>query len=1159
MTNINDMKDNKELRIAYCPPATKNGRVLLDKDGNAVRPSTGHKFNIMSLYDLLFNAHPLSKMSPTAVKGSEGEIYAYLAPCLGIEKARQQKNNYSDGLLFIDIDHLPKNDIETIFNAFDDICKGLPNVLTCFYSNSYNNPNKQYSGLHFIVKGADKVLEETEYKELNTMMSGVLAWSIYDACGVDVRPSLMIFDGKVESCGLDTHSKNIVQRFYLNYSPVRWNDNCQSYKIHFDTEFMEGWFNEKLNDLEVEIKSNPSLYGMTSDTDIRQSINKLRWFKKVSDIKITSCKVNSIDTTEWKSLYETEPDKCRFNYLSYDNRYKIANFLQAKTDWSEDDMVRFIFALCGAKDRRDGDAALINGIRQNVMAGRHWRENGENYPSNYAAYVVRLLEQVGININAEIEKVYQPIDYKCDSDFEYAWELMKDYKPVRKPAVDVFRINLKADEYLTDYKYEITEKIYQHRMTYLVADCMVGKTTFGLNMKSDYGLFNSDDFVAHFHGDTIDLCVPYNSVARNKAKGKSVKRVKTAKISDFSLDKRNVFIWNTIMPLYEQYFKLSMVKRLVLFFDESQKIVTDDYRWKTVFEMFKVLPNMYTHFVFMTGTPAGELEYLKQYFPDFSVIKVNKEIDYNRECKILKYKKFGLGDMIKIIEDVVTDGRLPLIYANAKNSQWKLAIKKINAKRIEDGLKPLRVCTYDRPNAEKLTEVDEKKSIKNYDVVIATKYCSVGIDFIKDDKRMRTAIIDYANEIDCTFHDIWQFTLRNRDQDTITKIIAIDNDMFINKLYNYWYYVMLCGEMAKMHTHVSKRPELLTDMDIHNFDFIQEVFQLRKFGQLVDGKHKDNYFTDERNVKLLATYYLYVKIFSNINIIKHMLQRRGVSVSEIDMEHIVEKIDYTDKKTIYKGFIDNFKEISAINAAKGQYDECSYQIDINDRTKPALYIEDNMIHSVNKHYTDWLIGQFAGKDEWLPILQEQEYITKETFASYRRMIMIACRISNKEIDYIKRHAPVMNEDDIEKKAVELVEKHYIEILENETDKWKKAIISDVIEDYKKIIRFMVDNIEFIEEIKKATSDGQKLSACHKMQIVIKQKQNEQARKKMSTASKKAHYKPITVRWVKNNRIETYDSQDELAEKLGVKKQNLMRSLTNPNSKVGRMVQLVEME
>lgn len=106
---------------------------------------------------------------------------------------------------------------------------------------------------------------------------------------------------------------------------------------------------------------------------------------------------------------------------------------------------------------------------------------------------------------------------------------------------------------------------------------------------------------------------------------------------------------------------------------------------------------------------------------------------------------------------------------------------------------------------------------------------------------------------------------------------------------------------------------------------------------------------------------------------------------------------------------------------------------------------------------------------------------------------------------------------------------------------------------------MVDNIEFIEEIKKATSDGQKLSACHKMQIVIKQKQNEQARKKMSAASKKAHFKPITVRWIKNNRIETYDSQDELAEKLGVKKQNLMRSLTNENSKVGRMVQLVEVE
>lgn len=1070
----------------------------------------------------------LCKLPKDHNKHMVGSIWFHTNNKVGVEF-----NPVSDGIVGCDIDAIPKEDCRKIVDNFDTLALAFPCLVSCWYSHSYYNSDKEYGGLHFVIKtDKDELVYDNEqynsYRKNNIIYSAALARHIYNICGVDVRPK---FNDKLKkTAGLDKAMLSIGQQCFLNYSEVvKWNYNM--FKVVIDDvsiDNLEKWF------------------------------IGYRWFENGDDFKVVSCKVKQFNTQQVISPdFKVNTDAFGIDkQLGHHRRVAVENFL-AGQDWDEDSIVEFMMRICFGGDYRDGETALRRAVRQTTKTAiTKFRGRPSAF---YTERAKDILTAIGVDIEVEIEKIYQPIDYQYDSIFEEVWESMKDYKPVRKPVVDVFRINLKADEYLTDYKYEITEKIYQHRMTYLVADCMVGKTTFGLNMKSDYSLFNSDDFVAHFHGDTIDLCVPYNSVARNKAKGKSVKRVKTAKISDFSLDKRNVFIWNTIMPLYEQYFKLSMVKRLVLFFDESQKIVTDDYRWKTVFEMFKVLPDMYTHFVFMTGTPAGELEYLKQYFPDFSVIKVNKEIDYNRECKILKYKKFGLGDMIKIIEDAVTDGRLPLIYANAKNSQWKLAIKKINAKRLEDGLKPLRVCTYDRPNAEKLTEVDEKKSIKNYDVVIATKYCSVGIDFIKDDKRMRTAIIDYANEIDCTFHDIWQFTLRNRDQDTITKIIAIDNDMFINKLYNYWYYVMLCGEMAKMHTHVSKRPELLTDMDIQNFDFIQEVFQLRKFGQLVDGKHKDNYFTDERNVKLLATYYLYVKIFSNINIIKHMLQRRGVSVSEIDMEHIVEKIDYTDKKTIYKGFIDNFKEISAINAAKGQYDECSYQIDINDRTKPALYIEDNMIHSVNKHYTDWLIGQFAGKDEWLPILQEQEYITKETFASYRRMIMIACRISNKEIDYIKRHAPVMNEDDIEKKAVELVEKHYIEILENETDKWKKAIISDVIEDYKKIIRFMVDNIEFIEEIKNATSDGQKLSACHKMQIVIKQKQNEQARKKMSTASKKAHYKPITVRWIKNGQVVTYDSQDELAEKLGVKKQNLMRSLSHQCGKISRVVQLVETE
>lgn len=1111
------MKSNKEILVSYCPPVTdKDGKLIFKKDGTLLKPSTGHPFEHRKLYDLLIGQQSLSK---TAVKGSEGEIYAYLGDKLDIRAAEEAGKDISDGIIFIDIDKMGKDDVTTIYNAFDKIVASLPNVLTCWYSNSYYNTDKEYGGLHFILRVSYATISSNEYKYYVTLYGAILARVIYNICNIDIRPN-----GK----GLDRVTKRISQRFYLNFSEIKWNndaypidpqlDELQKEELHVWVNTYEKWFVRE-SDYEV----------------VSFEITKFNWDKVLSD----DFKVNTSGLKD--------------NQLGHERRITIENFL-AGLGWEFDDIVKFMMKICYGGDFDGGKTTLLNAIKQTTRTAiSKFRDNPS---AKYSAAAKDILTALGVDIEADVERIYQPIDYQYDSIFEEAWESMKDYHPERKPAVDVFRINLKTDEYLTDYKYEITEKIYQHHMTYLVADCMVGKTTFGLNMKSDYGLFNGDDFVAHFHGDTIDMCVPYNSVARNKAKGKSVKRVKTAKLSDFSLDKRNVFIWNTIVPLYEQYFKLGMVKRLVLFFDESQKIVTDDYRWKTVFEMFKVLPDMYTHFVFMTGTPAGELEFLKQYFPDYSVIKVDKEIDYNRECKILKYKQFGLGDMIKVIEDAIADGRLPMIYANAKNSQWKLAIKKINARRIEEGLRPLRVCTYDRPNAENLTEVDEKKSIKNYDVVIATKYCSVGIDFIKDDKRMRTAIIDYANEIDCTFHDIWQFTLRNRDQDTITKIITIDNDMYINKLYNYWYYVRLCNEMARMHTHISKRPELLTEMDVRNFDFIQEVFQLRKFGQLVDGKHKDNYFTDERNVKLLATYYLYVKIFSNINVIKHMLQRRGVSILEIDMEHIVEKMDYTDKKTIYKGFIDNFNDISAINTAKGQYDERSYQIDINDRTKPALYIEDSKIYSVNKHYTDWLIGQFAGKDEWLPVLQEHEYITKETFASYRRMIMIAVRISDKEIDWIKRHAPVMNEDDIEREAVKLVEKHYVEILRNETDKWKKAIIKDVIEDYKKIVRFMVDNIEFIEEIKNATSDGQKLTACHKMQIVIKQKQAEHARKKMSDAAKKAHSKKVTVRYKPTGETVTYDSFDELAKAINKSKQNLNLSLKNPKSHIHDELEII---
>lgn len=1106
------MKSNKEILVSYCPPVTdKDGKLIFKNDGTLVRPSTGHPFEHRTLYDLLIGQQSLSK---TAVKGSEGEIYAYLGDKLDIRGAEEAGKDISDGIIFIDIDKMSKDDVTTIYNAFDKIVVSLPNVLTCWYSNSYYNSDKEYGGLHFILRVSYDTISSYEYKYYVTLYGAILSRVIYNICNIDIRPN-----GK----GLDHVTKRISQRFYLNFSEIKWNDNAFP-------------IDPQLDELQKE-----ELYVWVNTYD--------KWFVKESDYKVVSCEITKFNWDKvLSSDFKVNTNGLKTDQLGHERRITIENFL-AGLGWEFDDIVEFMMCICYGKDFAGGKTKLLNAIKQTTRTAiSKFRGNPS---ATYSAAAKNILTALGVDIEADIERIYQPIDFDFDSIFLDAYESLKDYTPINKfyNPDNFIRIKLQLHEYLKDYKDTVMDAIYKHAMTYLIADCMTGKTTLALDAVRENGLFDDDDnFIIHVHGESVDICVPYNSVADNKAKDSrsDIKRVVTANISNFSVDKRNVFIWNTIMPLYDKYFKDGVVKRAVLFFDESQKIVTDDYRWEIIFEMFKVLPMMYKHFVFMTGTPAGELQYLKQYFNDYCIIKVDKDVKYKRECKFLKYDKFGFGDRIELIEECISNGRLPLIYTNARRAEWREAIKRINRDRLSCGLRPYKVLEYSRDNKDQLKTVDKTNSIKGYDIVIATKYCSVGIDFQKDDRRMRTAIIDYAGESDCTFHDIWQFTLRNRNQDTITKIIVKNGEEYDNKLFNYCYYVDLFDDIAKLHTHKITDEEFNElhnaedEIEGKNFDFINSVFLARKFGRYTNVKN--NYFKDARNVKLLSVYYLYVKIFSNIRVIKNMLERRGVEVVEIDMTHSQLINDSTVNKEIYKFFVDNFETISNINANKEQYTQISYLIDINGNQ--TEFIEDNKIYSRNLNYMNWLIKEFAGKDEWYNVLKENEYVSKNKFNEFNMMRTIAKRITTKEIDKINKYKEYMIEYGIDDLIVNMVHKHYGKVLDiSKKDIRTTILLRDIIDSYRKILEFAVDNIEFIEEIKNAEDNAAWISAVHKMDIIMRQKEQEKLKVRLSNAKKKS----ITVIWEETKTEETFDSRDEFADRLGISKGQLSKVLNGTKS------------
>lgn len=1090
------MKNNKELLISFF-----DDKIEKNANGNYAIPR-GTPLRIVPLYDVLFKEHGGLIVKDKALpKGHAGAIFAYIQDTLGIHS---DGSSFSDGIIFIDIDKINKSECKIIYDAFNELIKKMPCILSCWYSNSYNDTTRDTGGLHFVIKAETDKTYGNDYRYFVELYGAILARVIHQCCDIDIRPR------KDPDRGLDRVTKSIGQRFFLNQSEVKWNDNA--YVI--DPQFSDGE-KEKLKEWVNEY---------------------LEWIKRPNEYKITNLQFNSIDLNTYNGG--------KIN-LGWRGRINLINSLY-KWGVHPVKIEELLLKICGPKDW-EGDkqkpGALLSSIKQSIRTAAT-----QNPTAEQMDLAKETLKKVGIDVDMIIEKIYQPIDDKSlDNVFEEVWNDVKDKLPE-----NYLHVHLEETEHLSDHDYEITPMILKHDCTYLKADCEVGKTYFSLDMTSQQRTLSlfEDTFAVLIQGDSVDLCVPYNSVADDKSKGqrKDIQRLKTQCLNDFNDKKRNVFIWNTIVPLYNKYSASGTVKRLVLFFDESQKLVTDEYRWKTVFDMFKVLPMMYKHFVFMTGTPAFEHIYLKQYFDNMCVINVTKDLKFKKTCNILKYNSFGDGDRITLIENEIANNNLPLIYSNVKNDSWKQALIKINIKRVEMGLPELRVLEYDRPSSDKLNTVNKTNSIKNYDVVITTKYCSVGVDFIKDDNRTRCSIIDYVGEKDCCFHDIWQFALRNRKQDMLIKVITLNNEAYNKKLYNYNWICNYCDKLAALHTQ-----KINVDIDDETDSIgglLNDIFKAKKFGKLAS----EGYFNNKNNVVLLASYYKYITLFRNINMIKHMMKLRGVDVIETDMEHAVDKLDTSYKNEIYKFFCDNFDTISRIrlDADIMTSNKITYKIPINDNK--AEYIDGNKIYSRNTSYINWLIYNFAGKEEWKEVLLARDYMGKDTFAAYNKIKFIACKITKKEIKLINNIKNTLGPEMEEQIIKEIIKKHYN--INIDDDKARDIIvITELYNDYKKIIDFMIDNIDYIEEVKNAMDEKGRIDATHKMKIAMEQKENSKRKKKISDTKTNTY----TVKILKNGKIKTFNGQQEMADYCGVSKATICKFLNGEKNKVWNLLQLIDIE
>lgn len=200
------MRENP--KVSYYP------HIGVDKEGNTILPSRGHKLQIKSLQEILEQSLTLD---PNKTKGFDGGIFFYQSNKLGKFDPSDSKGIFVEenkdvmwNCGFIDIDGLTKEEVDSIYDKFEDFIAGLPNLIAVQKSSSYYVGGDHGKGLHFFF-----VIPESCEDEFLDKVSFVNAAFLF------VYEHL--FGKKIK---IDSISRNAYHRAFIHYGEYKWNDNA---------------------------------------------------------------------------------------------------------------------------------------------------------------------------------------------------------------------------------------------------------------------------------------------------------------------------------------------------------------------------------------------------------------------------------------------------------------------------------------------------------------------------------------------------------------------------------------------------------------------------------------------------------------------------------------------------------------------------------------------------------------------------------------------------------------------------------------------------------------------------------------------------------------------------------------------------------------------
>ena len=377
---------------------------------NQKAPLTGAPLEKKSLKEILDYC---TTLPDDGIKGTHGAIFTYDKAEVGNASIEYYHQTRYDGVVFVDIDHIPSTVVDDIFEKFDEICLASANaIIACQKSSSYfRRRGTNDTGIHFFI--ASESGDGYDYVKYSTYALALTAAAINKVIGIDVRTLAKVKPNGTKDKILDTSSCKISQRSFLYYSDYRYN--------------------------ETVIPITPKAYDLNIEP-LKQHYPEL--------FKFTTEEFEAVDLSGTKVSGKVE-GKIQ---LDYSKECIVSNFLGA-VGWEPGRILQTLLDI-DSRDRQEYFRKHNQSLEKHFRQIIHTSQSHKNLSERQKETAVRLLLRCGVTVEERRIESF-----------------------VKQEENRITRIEMEDDKFMSDYVDKAEKFIAREQVLTISAPTGTGKTT----------------------------------------------------------------------------------------------------------------------------------------------------------------------------------------------------------------------------------------------------------------------------------------------------------------------------------------------------------------------------------------------------------------------------------------------------------------------------------------------------------------------------------------------------------------------------------------------------------------------------------------------------------------------------------------------------------